>query len=75
MVLLGLNMARYWVAVRRARAEGEHTFNTPPKRILIVHGSVGAGHKRAAQALSEALAMRHPEIKVEEGGGGGGGGG
>ena len=30
-----------------------------------MHGSVGAGHKRAAQALSETFQMDHPEIVVE----------
>jgi len=36
----------------------------PPRRVLIVHGSIGAGHKRAAQAIAEGLAERHPEIEV-----------
>ena len=41
------------------------TFKSPPDRVLIVHGSVGAGHKRAAQALSETFEQNYPEIVVE----------
>ena len=35
-----------------------------PKRILIIHASVGSGHKRAAQAIEQAIRAR----VVEEGG-------
>ena len=28
-----------------------------PKRILIIHASVGSGHKRAAQAIEEAVKL------------------
>ena len=37
----------------------------PPKKVLIVHGSVGAGHKRAAQAVQETFALKYPDVKVE----------
>jgi len=64
-LILMVNVGRYLLTVRQAQAEGEHTFNSPPQRILIVHGSVGAGHKRAAQAIAETFALEHPQIKVE----------
>jgi len=36
-------------------------------RVLILHASVGTGHKRAAEALAVALARRQPgEIRVED---------
>ena len=63
--LLGLNVARYWLEVRRARAGGERSFHSPPRRVLIVHGSVGAGHKRAAQAISETFALKYPDVAVK----------
>ena len=34
---------------------------TTPRRILIVHASVGSGHKRAAEAVEEALRARYAE--------------
>jgi len=62
-VLLFIQILKYVLNVKKA--EGEPTFNDPPERVLIVHGSVGAGHKRAAQALSEAFEERYPEVHVE----------
>jgi len=38
---------------------------TTPKRILIVHASVGSGHKRAAQAVRESLKAKYEKEKVE----------
>lgn len=35
-----------------------------PKRILICHASVGAGHKRAAEAIEAALRLEDPNIDV-----------
>ena len=34
------------------------------RRVLIVSVSAGAGHLRAAQAVEEALALRHPDVEV-----------
>ena len=36
-----------------------------PRRILVVSVSAGAGHLRAAQAVSEALAAAHPDATVK----------
>eukprot|EP00440_Ansanella_granifera_P074037 gb/GFBE01080341.1/.p1 GENE.gb/GFBE01080341.1/~~gb/GFBE01080341.1/.p1 ORF type:complete len:319 (+),score=57.14 gb/GFBE01080341.1/:1-957(+) len=33
--------------------------------VLIIHASVGAGHKRAAQAIEEAMHIRYPACKVK----------
>ncbi len=35
-----------------------------PKKILILHASVGAGHTRAAQAVAAALALESPEART-----------
>ena len=59
--ILAYQVARYLSASKTPT----DSFQNPPKKILIVHGSVGAGHKRAAQALSETFALKHPEIQVE----------
>lgn len=61
-VLLVIKVCSYVFSVRKA---GAPTFSDPPQRVLIVHGSVGAGHKRAAQALSDTFQQRYPEIVVE----------
>ena len=37
---------------------------TTPRRILLVHASVGSGHKRAAQAIREALEERYASEPV-----------
>ena len=61
-ILLLIQVVRYGFSVKRADGP---TFNDPPERVLIVHGSVGAGHKRAAQALSEAFQEKYPEVQLE----------
>jgi processive 1,2-diacylglycerol beta-glucosyltransferase len=35
-----------------------------PKKILVLHASVGAGHTRAAKAVAAALALESPETQV-----------
>ena len=35
-----------------------------PKKILILHASVGAGHTRAAEAVAAALAIEAPDVRV-----------
>ncbi|GMH59861.1 hypothetical protein TL16_g02916 [Triparma laevis f. inornata] len=61
-ILLVIKVLSYVFSVRKA---GAPVFEDPPQRVLIVHGSVGAGHKRAAQALSDTFQQRYPEIVVE----------
>ncbi|GMI46499.1 hypothetical protein TrCOL_g10356 [Triparma columacea] len=56
------SVLRYYHGVKKADGP---TFNDPPQRVLIVHGSIGAGHKRAAQAISEAFQEKYPEVCVE----------
>ena len=46
---LAWTVLRYWSMAKKVNSP----FQSPPKRVLIIHGSIGAGHKRAAQALSE----------------------
>jgi processive 1,2-diacylglycerol beta-glucosyltransferase len=36
-----------------------------PRRVLVVSVSAGAGHLRAAQAVTEALAAAHPDVTVK----------
>jgi processive 1,2-diacylglycerol beta-glucosyltransferase len=40
---------------------------TTPRRILIVHASVGSGHKRAAQAIEEALRAQYSQETGKDG--------
>ena len=39
--------------------------DTQPKQILILHGSAGFGHQKAAEALAGALAKRAPGVKID----------
>ena len=56
---------------RRLTRNGETGENrvqgTTPRRILVVHASVGSGHKRAAQAIEEALRAVYAQEEREEG--------
>ena len=50
---------RYRALTQKALTGDKREDGQPPRRILIVHASVGSGHKRAAQAIREALEAQY----------------
>jgi processive 1,2-diacylglycerol beta-glucosyltransferase len=52
------------VPVKRRARSRPRSAGGDRRRVLIVSVSAGAGHLRAAQAVEEALAARHPECEV-----------
>ena len=59
-ISLGCKIARYLMLTKP-----DERFRNPPQKVLIVHGSIGAGHKRAAQALSDTFKERYPALEVK----------
>jgi len=70
VLVLVLKVLKYRRLTRAGLTGENRTNGAIPRRILIVHASVGSGHKRAAQAVREALEAKyeseseHVDIKV-----------
>jgi len=56
-------MLRFRCLKRRALGTQRQT-SCNMNRVLIIHASVGAGHKRAAEAVKDALALTHKDCEV-----------
>lgn len=64
---LAYKVAKIFIRIARLysfRSHGPRHSGGPPQSVLIVHGSIGAGHKRAAEAIAEGFRERHPDIEV-----------
>lgn len=58
------SILRYRCFVREARGRLSQRGPRPLRKVLIIHASVGAGHKRAAQAVKETFEISAPEVEV-----------
>lgn len=56
--------ARRFALLAKAQAS-RRAHRGKPRRVAIFHMSIGAGHKRAAQAISEAIKSKAPDTEVD----------
>jgi len=62
-VMVCIRILRYRIVTSGTRADYSDCEGFL-KKVLIIHASVGAGHKRAAQAVKEAFEIQEPAVQV-----------
>jgi len=64
LVKLLVRVVRYRHICGSAERRRQHCPGGPSFKVLIIHASVGAGHRRAAEALQQAFAAARPDCET-----------